>query len=539
MTRTPAPEPSVGPTEPAVAVLPVGDRAWLLEARDADDARGLARALRESGVPGVLSVRTGARTVLVELSDPQQAALARDRLCALRPRTAGLEAGADVTLEVVYVGAELAEGAAELGVSVEARVAEHTTTAWTADFCGFAPGFAYLSGWRRVVRRRAEPRTRVPSGAVGLADGFSAVYPSASPGGWRLVGHAVARLWDTERDQPALVGPGDRVRFRAVREHVTVPSARAEASSSAPDHGLLVVDPGPLTLVQDRGRPGHEHLGVPPSGAADATAAGQANRLVGNTRDAAVLECLGGLEVEAVGDQVVAVVGAHAVLEPAPAEGHAGPSGSGSADGGGAPEGQPAQPADEHRAIALPDGARLRVAVPTPAARCYLAVRGGLQVPPVLGSRSTDALSGLGPAPVAAGALLPVAPGTGVVGPPEPAARPDPGALRVVLGPRSAWFTDEAVRLLLDTRWTVSAEANRVGLRLDGPALRRSVDAELASEPMVAGAIQVPPSGRPVVLLRDHPVTGGYPVIGVVLRADLDRLGRLASGDTVRFTVED
>lgn len=509
----------------------VGDLAWLLEAPDPATARGLAAAVTVQAPAGFVGARLGARTVLVEFGSPLLARQAAGLLARLDADPVEHDDGSLVGLDVVYDGADLAEVAGELGCSVDALISQHTAATWTADFCGFAPGFAYLSGWSHTVARRSEPRTRVPVGSVGLAGHFSAVYPSASPGGWRLLGHTRAVLWDPARDRPALVGPGDRVWFRAVREHLDLgPRAQVEPEPSAP--GLVVLDPGPLTLVQDLGRGGLEHLGVPPSGAADAGAARRANRQVGNPRDDAVLESLGGLVLEAVGDQVLSVVGAEVVgVQVYRAE-------AGGEEGGGAgPAPSPAPSDPDHSVVLLPDGAHLQVG---PArGRCYVAVRGGVAVAPVLGSRSTDALSGLGPAPLRAGSAVPVGRPTGVVAAPEPLPEHPAGPVRVVLGPRTSWFTPQAVDRFLGSVWTVGEDSNRVGLRLSGPVLARSREGELASEPMVAGAVQVPPSGQPVVLLRDHPVTGGYPVIGVVVSGDLDRLGRLSPGDPLRFAVAD
>ncbi|MBP2364363.1 biotin-dependent carboxyltransferase family protein [Pseudonocardia parietis] len=282
---------------------------------------------------------------------------------------------------------------------------------------------------------------------------------------------------------------------------------------------LLVLRAGPQALVTDRGRPGNAHLGVPPSGALDRPAYELGNRLVGNDDGAAGLELLGGgLRARARGGCVVAVTGA-----PAPV----------AVDG---------RPAASHAALYVPDGATLQIGTPVGGLRVYLAVAGGLAVEAALGSRSTDLLSGLGPAPVADGTELPVGarPGT----PPEPGPVPVsvPAAtvrLRVRLGPRDDWFTAPR-SALADPGWTVTPDGNRIGLRLDGPPPERHPDTrdrELPSEGMVTGAVQAPPDGPPVVFLADHPTTGGYPVIAVVEPADLPVLAQATPGTRVRFTV--
>lgn len=273
---------------------------------------------------------------------------------------------------------------------------------------------------------------------------------------------------------------------------------------------LTVVAPGPLTTVQDLGRPGQGALGVGRSGACDRAAAARANRLVGNDPGAALLEVtLGGLQLRADADVEVVATGAACP---------------------GAPHDAP---------LLLRAGELLRLGVPASGVRTYLAVRGGLDVDPVLGSRATDLLSGLGPPPLAAGTVLPVgrsrlpAPGVDVAPAPDPPA----GELvvRVSPGPRRDWFGDDAWASLVGQAWQVTPQSNRVGLRLDGAPLRRSREGELASEGMVRGALQVPPSGLPVLFLADHPVTGGYPVIGYVDDDDVDGCAQLRTGQTVRL----
>ena len=280
---------------------------------------------------------------------------------------------------------------------------------------------------------------------------------------------------------------------------------------------LEVVDPGPLTTVQDLGRSGLGALGVGHSGAADAPSLRLANRLVGNAEHAAVLEVtFGGLEVVAHGSTTVTLTGAPCTM---------------TVDG------------REHWAfgvVRVPDGARLRLRPPATGLRSYLAVRGGIDVPPQLGSRSADTLADLGTAALAAGDRLPVGRPTGPLPGVDlaPVALPEAGdvALRVVDGPRADWFTADARAALVSGAYEATADSNRVGMRLAGPLLDRSRDDELPSEGMVCGALQVPPSGQPTLFLADHPVTGGYPVIAVVVPADLPRAAQVRPGQRITFT---
>jgi biotin-dependent carboxylase-like uncharacterized protein len=272
---------------------------------------------------------------------------------------------------------------------------------------------------------------------------------------------------------------------------------------------IEIMAPGPLATVQDRGRPGYAHLGVSRSGAADRGALDRANRLVGNDPAAAAVEAtFGGLSVRLLRTVSVAFTGAECPGAPG-----------------------------WNVAVTLPAGSHLTLGSPAAGLRSYLAVRGGIAVPPVLGSRSTDTLGGLGPPRLRPGDLLPI--GSAAVGAVSgevaagPSFRP---VLRVVAGPRADWLRPSAWRRLTSRVWTVRPESSRAGVRLDGPRLKRAVTHELPSEPTLPGAVQVPPDGQPILLGPDAPVTGGYPVLAVVLAADLDTAGQLRSGDEMRFT---
>jgi biotin-dependent carboxylase-like uncharacterized protein len=278
---------------------------------------------------------------------------------------------------------------------------------------------------------------------------------------------------------------------------------------------LTVLAAGPQLTVQDLGRPGHAHLGVPRSGALDEPALRLANRLVGNEEGAAGLESLGGgvrLRTEAA--LALAVTGAQVSVH---------------VDGRARAWGQ---------AVNLRAGSEVVLGVPEHGLRCYVAVTGGLDVPVTLGSRSTDLLSGIGPDPLRDGDELPVGEPQGPAVPVE-TTRWDPvrHELRLRLGPREDWFDADSLATLTGAAYVVSSESNRIGLRLQGTALRRVRDDELPSEGMVLGAVQVPPSGQPVVFLNDHPTTGGYPVVGVVVPEDLPTCAQLRPGEEVRLRV--
>lgn len=277
---------------------------------------------------------------------------------------------------------------------------------------------------------------------------------------------------------------------------------------------MTVLRTGPLTVLKDAGRPGHAHQGVAPSGAVDRGAYARANALVGNPPGTAVLECtLGGLRVSFDEPAVLALTGTDAVL---------------TVDG---------TAAGVEEVVHVPAGATVAVTMPRRGLRSYLAVGGGIDVPPVLGSRSTDQLAGVGPARPAPGDVLPIG-GLPVSSVPFVAeGTTDPQeSLEVDLGPRDDWFTASAVETFLSAEYAVLPASNAVGLRLDGPALTRSRTEELPSEGVVRGAVQVPPDGRPIIFQADHPVTGGYPVVAVLTPPSADRAAQLRPGARIRFT---
>jgi KipI family sensor histidine kinase inhibitor len=535
---------------------PVGDAALLLQAEGR--AARLAAAILAERLSGVVDVVPGAGTVLVA-TQPGALDLASlaARLLALPlpPPTRAEDALTEIP--VVYDGPDLAEVARLTGLSAGEVVARHAAAEYTVGWLGFSPGFGYLTGLDPLlatVPRLAEPRLRVPAGAVAIAGGLAAVYPASSPGGWRLLGRTPAVLWDPDRDPPAVLAPGMRVRFRDIGPGISATPAQAvtpatrhrgefhdrgswaaDAAGNQPRSwktglAIEVIRPGLLATVQDLGRPGFGHLGVPRSGAADPASLRLANRLAGNPGGAAGIEVtFGRAAFRFTAEAWVAVAGA-----PVPVSLESGREAAAAR----VPHGS---------TVRVPAGAVVRLGAPQTGLRSYLAVRGGVDMPPVLGSRSADLRSGLGPAPLRPGDLLPVAPagqrpGTapGTSAGTRPPAMPVPGeptVLRVVPGPRDDWFAPGAVRRLCADTFLVTPASDRAGLRLDGPAVQRARGGELLSEGMATGSLQVPPNGKPILLLAEHPVTGGYPVIATVVSADTGLAAQLRPGGKVRFAL--
>ncbi|WP_295852309.1 urea amidolyase family protein [uncultured Microbacterium sp.] len=526
----------------------MGERAVLVEVADLSAVVRLHAALAADPLDGVDDLVPAACTVLVAF-DPLRTSPTAIAAWVRAAATADPDAAAPgplVEIATRYDGADLDDTAGLLGIRADELIARHRAAEWTVAFTGFAPGFAYLvsADWPFHVPRLDRPRLRVPAGAVGLAGAFSGTYPRDTPGGWRLIGSTDAVLFAPAAADPVLVPPRSRVRFVPLRERARVAgprepddttstSGRPDAAASPPPAGsssrvarssnagaapgpaLRIVATGPLVTVQDLGRPGRAALGVARSGALDRGALRIANRLLGNDESAAALEItLGGFSARAERDCWIAVTGALADVR---------------VDGRGVPAYAPVRLAARAELTIDPARAGLRL---------ILAVRGGVVAEPVLGSRSTDVLARLGPPPLRAGDLVQGGTTTGEVPAVDgfPWSVP-PAALEVRLrpGPRADWFTPASVEALTDASWTVSTDIDRIGIRLDGPILERTRHDELPSEGMRPGALQVPPHGRPVILLADGPVTGGYPVIGVIPDAALDALAQVRPGDRVRF----
>ena len=519
--------------------LPVNLNAFLVELDNLEQTLSLLASLRNHPILGIEELVPAARTVLVSWC-PIVCTMA-ELVYQISQRDVTARATRSSTLieiPVQYIGEDLADVAQLLDVTPEEVIRRHTGGEYTVAFTGFAPGFAYLSGGHPSfdIPRRSTPRTRIPAGAVGLAGAFSGIYPQASPGGWQIIGVTPTVMWDLARDVPALLQPGFRVRFINIATlSIAKSSVNTQSESSKPlgipappvlnGSALEIQSPGLQTLFQDLGRHGQAGQGVSASGAMDQAALKSANRLVGNASHSACLEtAIGGLSLRSRGDTVVAVTGADVLVTVTNANGHH-------------------WQAARYQPLALDEGDTLMIGQPTAGLRTYLAVRGGFAVAPVLGSCSTDTLAQVGPQPVTAGDILTIRPvhRGAVVGPPEEPPTDLPTAqdvvmLDVVLGPRTDWFTAESLECLRTQLWQVTPQSNRIGLRLAGKvALKRARPEELPSEGTTWGAIQVPPSGQPVLFLADHPLTGGYPVIGCVATYHLNRAGQIPVNAWVRF----
>ncbi len=432
----------------------------------------------------------------------------------------------EVVIPVMYGGEggpDLLDVARATGLAPAEVVTHHAAASYQVGAIGFSPGFAFLIGLPPALTtpRRTTPRTRVPAGSVGIGGAQTGIYSLPTPGGWNLIGQTTVRLFDPEREPPSLLRAGDRVRFEPVSADqfpLPVPTARQDSTRKWPNLAALeIVAPGLQDTVQDPGRPGFGQMGVSPGGAADRAALLAGNRLLGNPDDAA------GLELTLIGPRIRFLRPGRLVLT--------------GADFGAMLNDLPL-PVGAVRVVKPGDNLRFAAEPPRRGARAYLCLQGGIEVPERLGSRSTDITAGFGGLegrPLRAGDRLATGTlrGDGMRVPGELASIRS--GIRVMPGPQRDRFSDEAWRAFLDETFTVSPSSNRMGMRLDGPVLVPLGGADIISEGMVTGAIQVTGEGQPIVALPGRATIGGYPKIAVVVSADLDALGQLKPGDRVRF----
>ncbi|QDU87186.1 KipI antagonist [Pirellulimonas nuda] len=531
---------------PRYCLSPLGDAAILLESttqhpdQAAQEVARLSETLRANPLPGVTDVVCAYQALAVHYAPlrvleaaggegGRPAAIVAQWVNSNAAKPPSLVATPrQVSIPVCYAeefAPDLAAVAQHAGVSPHEVIARHTQATYPVRAIGFSPGFPYLAGLCPSLHtpRRTTPRTRVPAGSVAIGGAQTGVYPQDSPGGWNLIGRTPLRLFSPAAEPPSLLAVGDVVRFEPIdrARFDELASARESAPLVVEAEGeptLKVLRPGLQTTVQDLGRSGCQALGVTPGGAMDPVALRLANLLVGNPESAAAIECvLTGPKLRALRETVVAVVGAQA---------------------DGVPLGRP---------IPLRTGDVLDLGRLTSGARAYLAIRGGVAAPVVLGGRGTDLRGGFGGSggrAIGEGDVIHALPATAQ--PPQAgrwfasaadlAPNSPEGRIRLLRGPQAHWFAPQAWKGLLTRPFTLSPHSDRMGLRLTGPELACKRRQEMTSQPVALGAVQVPPDGQPIVLAADRQTIGGYPVMAVVATVDLPSLAQLRPGEAVRFT---
>lgn len=431
-----------------------------------------------------------------------------------------------VVIPVIYgdeFGEDLADVVSHHRLPLEEVIERHIAGRYTVGALGFSPGFAYLIGLDPALAtpRRIRPRTHVPSGSVAIGGAQTGIYPLESPGGWNLIGRTPRTMFDPSQDDPFPLHLGGELRFERVTARDIDPALFTSQRGGEEDaEGQVeVLAPGLQTTVQDLGRHGFGAFGFAPNGAADRASLIAANRAVGNPDHAAALEItLTGPALVFHRRSTIAVCGAEL---------------------GAMVNGLPL-PRGRTQGVMPGDELRFRGGFGQ-GARAFLAMAGGIDVPLVMGSRSTDltaVIGGYRGRALRTGDRLPLGQLQRVSSsPPIPATRIDrPATVEVVPGPQADWFPAEAWDLLLTQPFTISPSSNRMGLRLEGPVILPMDTVDIISEGVVTGSIQITGEGQPIVMLPGHATIGGYAKIATVIEADLDRLGQLGPGDTLRFT---
>lgn len=509
-------------------ILPVGEDAVLVQLDDPGAVQNLASSLLAAPLDGIIDIIPAARTILLAfdpmMTDGGRIAAGLGRM-DIHPET--MPEGRTVDIHMAYDGPDLPSIAEYLGWTEGELIRRHQAMDYRVAFIGFTPGFAYMRGDDPafILPRLPTPRRRVRAGSVALADDFCGIYPTESPGGWRILGHTPQRMWQPERNPPALLSPGDRVRFRDLGKGPTiVVSDLPPRKPALQGSGMKVLRADRPALFQDLGRQGHADQGVSASGALDLQALVAANLLLGNPAATAALEiAYGGFALMTHCPLTIAVTGAPCPLEIRAQNGHI-------------------LPAPFARPFALDPDESLIVGMALSGTRSYLAIRGGFDVTRSLGSASRDTLAALGPDPVIAGDILRPAenPASAVaVLPLVPCPLPRIGdivTLDIHPGPRADWLSDEGIAALLGQCFDVTPDSNRIGMRLFGQEpVRWREQRELPPEGVRPGAIQIPPDGQPVLFLSDHPLTGGYPVVAIVARHHLALAAQTPGGAHIRF----
>jgi KipI family sensor histidine kinase inhibitor len=511
------------------AILCFGDSAVLVDAPSAEP-RELVHALRqledvEEVLPGPLvcvRAKPGGGRALASAA-AVVATRAEQSLAAIRSPSgsepiASPQPQREISIPVVFDGPDLEQVVSAAGLSAHQVIESLRDARLQVAYLGFSPGFAYVTGLPESLAelpRRDSPRTSVPSGSVGIAGGYLGIYPQSSPGGWNLVGRTDVQLFDPEQAPYSTLQPGDLLKL-VPTEELGPPRPWAEPSPrprSRSSRWIEVIDPGVLTTLQDAGRIGVAHLGVPGAGPADRDSMRLANRVAGNP------EHFGALETTMSGPTLRFNETAYAVVVGAAIE----------------LDGRTAEPGV---VFEVPANGRLHIGG-SQQLRGYLAVSGGIEGPELFGSFSSDLLCGLGPGPLQVGDQLDF----GESGTPRGYTAQSLRSLslratvRVIPGP--AQVDREALMEWVTEPFEVSPESNRVGVRLRGPRPIELEDAPRGSHGMVPGAVQIPPSGEPIVLLCDHATMGGYPVVATVISADLGVIAQRRPGEPVQFEIVD
>ena len=513
-------------------LLSTGPNSLLIEQDSLEATMALYECLHANKPTGLHELVPAARTILLGFDgrlDPLQLFELIDscRLAKRNDKDAKL-----IEIEALYDGPDLELAARHLKLSVKELIKVHSSSEYEVAFLGFAPGFAYMISKDNDFNlpRLESPRLKVPKGSVSLAGDFCGIYPKESPGGWQIIANTRANLWDTSKEQPALLLPGNRVRFKPIeKEQLEVtspkdePSKRIQVLPKGASPSMLIISPGLLASFQGAGESLFMY-GISRAGALDKGALRSANAMVGNKWDEPCIEIsMGGFKALALSPMLLAISGAKAAIHIRKKNGKS-------------------YVQNTYEPFLLEATDQISIEVPKAGVRNYLALRGGFLVQEELGSSSYNSLCQLGPAPLKKDDFLyPANKKAQAISNEQSPANPfitskDEISLDIFMGPRTEYFTQEALKTLCSTAYELSSNSDRIGMRLNADVfLERKIKSELLSEGIVSGAIQVPANGLPIIFMADHPLTGGYPVIAHLAPSSINKAAQIPVGAKIRF----
>ncbi|MFZ0966499.1 MAG: 5-oxoprolinase subunit PxpB [Candidatus Bathyarchaeia archaeon] len=528
----------------AARYMPFGDNGLLIEFGDVISLEvnrrviALSEAIIGAKIQGVEELVPTYRSLLVrynasKISYEQLVFRIKDIEKTMEERSME-KVGRKIIIPVVYggeYGPDLTDVARFHGLTEEQVVKIHSSREYRVYMVGFVAGFPYLGEVADEIAtpRLETPRLKVPAGSVGIAEKQTGIYPCEAPGGWRIIGRTPLRLFNPLRQPPALLQLGDIVKFKPISEkefRITEKTSQKQPADRFPKNKkgikvFQVLKAGFFTTVQDLGRYGYLRYGVPISGAMDTFSLVAANLLVANNPDAACLEItLIGPELQALTKTQIAITG-----------GAASPKING-------------QHVPMWQTLEVQEGAVVSFGKVESGCRAYLSIRGGVDTPPVLGSRSTYMRGGFGgingrqlkTGDIIGGfdvSLLKVG-----YSMPEELVPQFTGQFkaRVILGPQADMFTERGITTFLSSQYKVTLEADRMGYRLEGPIIEHKAKADIISDALLPGAVQIPKNGKPIMIMRDAQTAGGYPKIAVIITPDVSTLGQAKTNDIIEFS---
>ncbi|MDH5793091.1 MAG: 5-oxoprolinase subunit PxpB [Candidatus Bathyarchaeota archaeon] len=528
----------------AARYMPFGDNGLLIEFGDVISLEvnrrviALSEAIIGAKIQGVEELVPTYRSLLVrynasKISYEQLVFRIKDVEKTMEERSME-KVGRKIIIPVVYggeYGPDLTDVARFHGLSEEQVVKIHSGREYRVYMVGFVAGFPYLGEVADEIAtpRLETPRLKVPAGSVGIAEKQTGIYPCEAPGGWRIIGRTLLRLFNPLQQPPVLLQLGDIVKFKPISEkefRITEKTSQKQPADRFPKNKkgikvFQVLKPGFFTTVQDLGRYGYLRYGVPISGAMDTFSLVAANLLVANNPDDACLEItLIGPELQALTKTQIAITG-----------GAASPKING-------------QHVPMWQTLEVQEGAVVSLGKVESGCRAYLSIRGGVDTPPVLGSRSTYVRGGFGgingrqlkTEDIIGGfdvSLLKVG-----YSMPEELVPQFTGQFkaRVMLGPQADMFTERGITTFLSSQYKVTLEADRMGYRLEGPIIEHKAKADIISDALLPGAVQIPKNGKPIMIMRDAQTAGGYPKIAVIITPDVSTLGQAKTNDIIEFS---